>query len=96
MSKQIPNTPALGSPGATESFYDRVLNRQLVSILSEIAYVLNKETVKVTDGSMFSPATAATETSMLLFDFDNNTVERVTVGAANSGGAGFKVLRIPN
>jgi hypothetical protein len=33
---------------------------------------------------------------MLLFDVDNNTQERVTVGIADSGGAGFKVLRIPN
>ena len=39
---------------------------------------------------------AATETSLWLFDFDNGTMEQVTVGAADSGGAGFKVLRIPN
>lgn len=39
---------------------------------------------------------AATETSLWLYDKDNNTVEQVTVGAADSGGAGFKVLRIPN
>lgn len=38
----------------------------------------------------------AGETALLLFDVDNNTVERVTVGAADSGGVGFKVLRIPN
>lgn len=40
--------------------------------------------------------TTATHTSLMLYDVDNNTVERVTVGAADSGGAGFKVLRIPN
>lgn len=40
-------------------------------------------------------ATAA-ETRMLLWDVDNATLARVSVGAANSGGAGFKVLRIPN
>ena len=38
----------------------------------------------------------ATETRMLLWDVDNATLARVSVGAANSGGAGFKVLRIPN
>lgn len=38
----------------------------------------------------------ATETDLLVFDVDNNTLERVTVGAADSGGVGFKVLRIPN
>ena len=39
---------------------------------------------------------SATETSLWLYDKDNDTVEKVTVGAADSGGAGFKVLRIPN
>jgi len=38
----------------------------------------------------------AGQTALLLYDVDNNTVERVTVGAADSGGTGFKVLRIPN
>ena len=38
----------------------------------------------------------AGNTALMLYDVDNNTVERVTVGAADSGGAGFKVLRIPN
>ncbi len=38
----------------------------------------------------------AGETSLWLFDDDNNTIEQVTVGTADSGGAGFKVLRIPN
>ena len=38
----------------------------------------------------------ATHTALLLWDVDNATLERVTVGASDSGGAGFKVLRIPN
>lgn len=38
----------------------------------------------------------ATHTRLLVYDVDNATVERVTVGIADSGGAGFKVLRIPN
>ena len=41
------------------------------------------------------PATAG-QTGFMLYDVDNATVERVTVGAADSGGAGYKVLRIPN
>ncbi len=40
--------------------------------------------------------TTAGQTRMLVYDVDNATLERVTVGAADSGGAGFKVLRIPN
>lgn len=38
----------------------------------------------------------ATHTALLIWDVDNAALERVTVGAADSGGAGFKVLRIPN
>jgi hypothetical protein len=43
-----------------------------------------------------APASSAGQTALLLYDADNNTLERVTVGAADSGGSGFKVLRIPN
>jgi len=39
---------------------------------------------------------AATETRLLIYDVDNATVERVSVGAAGSGGGAFKLLRIPN
>ncbi len=40
-------------------------------------------------------ATAA-DTYLMVFDVDNAVLERVTVGAADSGGVGFKLLRIPN
>jgi hypothetical protein len=43
-----------------------------------------------------SGTAAAGQTALLLYDQDNGTLERVTVGIADSGGAGFKVLRIPN
>jgi hypothetical protein len=38
----------------------------------------------------------AGDTRLLIYDVDNGTLERVTVGVADSGGAGFKVLRIAN
>jgi hypothetical protein len=38
----------------------------------------------------------AGQTRLLVYDVDNGQIERVTVGAADSGGAGFKLLRIPN
>jgi len=41
-------------------------------------------------------STVSGNTRMFIYDVDNATLERVTVGAADSGGAGFKVLRIPN
>lgn len=41
-------------------------------------------------------ALSAGETNLWLYDSDNATLEQVTVGSADSGGSGFKVLRIPN
>lgn len=44
----------------------------------------------------FDNSTTAGQTRFFLYDVDNGQLERVTVGAADSGGSGFKVLRIPN
>lgn len=44
----------------------------------------------------FDTNSTAGQTRFALWDVDNGTLERVSVGAADSGGAGFKVLRIPN
>lgn len=44
----------------------------------------------------FDLPTVAGDTGFAIYDLDNATVERVSVGAADSGGTGFKVLRIPN
>jgi hypothetical protein len=38
----------------------------------------------------------AGNTRFMLYDVDSDTLKRVSVGAADSGGAGYKVLRIPN
>lgn len=35
-------------------------------------------------------------TRLMIYDVDNATLERVSVGTADSGGTGYKVLRIPN
>lgn len=47
-------------------------------------------------GLSVSYSTTAGDTYLMVFDVDNATLERVTVGAADSGGVGFKLLRIPN
>lgn len=44
----------------------------------------------------FDVPTVAGDTSLSIYDLDNAAVERVSVGAADSGGTGYKVLRIPN
>jgi len=50
------------------------------------------ETVRIEDPADL----AATETGMWLYDADNGTLQQVTVGADDSGGSGFKLLRIAN
>lgn len=47
-------------------------------------------------GAQVELSAAAGDTWLKVRDVDNNAVERVTVGATDSGGVGFKVLRIPN
>lgn len=49
-----------------------------------------------TEVARFDTNSTAGNTRMLVYDVDNATLERVSVGAADSGGSGFKVLRIPN
>lgn len=48
------------------------------------------------DGIKVDADSTAGNTRFFIYDVDNATLERVTVGAADTGGAGFKVLRIPN
>jgi len=45
---------------------------------------------------MFDLSVTAGDTRMLLWDVDTATLQRVTVGVADSVVVGFKVLRIPN
>lgn len=40
--------------------------------------------------------TTSGETPLLLLDISAGTIKRVSIGAADSGGSGFKVLRVPN
>lgn len=40
--------------------------------------------------------TTSGETPMLLLDIAKGTLQRVSIGASDSGGTGFKVLRVPN
>jgi len=53
------------------------------------------EISNVTSGQ-FDGSSTAGDTRFLLWDVDSGALQRVTVGIANSGGSGFKVLRIPN
>lgn len=44
----------------------------------------------------FDADTIAGNTRLLIYDVDNGQLERVSVGSADSGGTGYKLLRIPN
>ncbi|MBI4151816.1 hypothetical protein HY496_02495, partial [Candidatus Woesearchaeota archaeon] len=48
------------------------------------------------EAARFDQATSAGETRFMIYDVDNATLERVTVGAPDSGGTGKKLLCINN
>lgn len=48
------------------------------------------------DAAKFDDDATAGNTRFLLYDVDNGQLERVSVGVADSGGLGFKLLRIAN
>jgi len=50
----------------------------------------------LTDALEIDGNTTAGETPMLLLDITAGTMRRVSIGVADSGGVGFRVLRIPN
>ena len=50
----------------------------------------------ITEQARVDSSVTAGQTRLLIYDVDNATLERVTVGAADSGGSGFKLLRIAN
>lgn len=49
-----------------------------------------------TTAAQFTATSTAGATRLSIYDVDNGNVEQVTVGAADSGGSGYKLLRIPN
>lgn len=49
-----------------------------------------------TPAAIIDDSTTAGTTRFMLYDVSAGTLKRVSVGAADSGGAGFKTLRVPN
>lgn len=70
--------------------------------ITAICYPTAFEVQSATDGSVINmridPTIADTQTSLLLRRnvAGTLTLQRVTMGVADSGGAGFKLLRVPN
>ena len=75
--------PALEFDGTDYLLYDRTNNRLQV-------FINGIERLGV------DPSVAVDNTSLLLWDVNSASMKRVVVGAANSGGAGFRMLRIVN
>lgn len=53
-------------------------------------------TANGSDSFRIDSNTTSGNTRMLLWDCDKGTTVRVSIGAADSGGTGYKVLRVPN
>jgi hypothetical protein len=53
---------------------------------------------KITSSTVaeFDTDSTATNTRFLIYDVDTGSLQRVSVGATDSGGSGFRLLRIPN
>lgn len=85
----------LHGAGNAIKFFDRAANSGSVIAYSPTVGVWalfhgSGDVMKVDQSS------TAGHTRLFLYDVDNGQLERVTVGAADSGGSGYKVLRIPN
>ena len=55
-----------------------------------------EDALREVTGIEWDDSTTSGNTRLFVYDVDNGQFERVSVGAADSGGAGYKVLRIPN
>lgn len=89
-NKAAPNVQVTGGRGTGTGAVGNIQFITSVAAASGVTQHTTQERMRL-DGT-----TTAGQTAMLLWDVDNATLERVTVGAADSGGVGFKLLRIPN
>ena len=68
----------------------------VVALAASLAGSSGATTQTLRDGLQIDGNVTAAETPLLLFDIDKGSLQRVSIGAADSGGTGFKVLRVPN
>lgn len=67
-----------------------------VSINSSIPIGAGSTVQTARTGFQVLPSVTAADTDVLVYDVTAAILQRVSIGAANSGGAGFRLLRIPN
>lgn len=80
--------------GATTTLRNETANGILALITS--AGGSARITVGANESGRFDDSAVAGDTRFLLWDVTAGALVRVTRGAADSGGAGFRVLRVPN
>ncbi len=68
----------------------------VVALAASLAGSSGTTTQSLRDGLHIDGNVTAGETPLLLFDIDKGSLQRVSIGAADSGGTGYKVLRVPN
>jgi hypothetical protein len=67
-----------------------------VSIQRTVAGSSGSTLQTLSDAMQIDGSTTSGETPMLLLYIAKGTLQRVSIGASDSGGTGFKVLRVPN
>ena len=70
----------------------------VAQVRNGVSVNINKVNIKnlSEDNIETDASVVAGDTRFLLYDVDTGALARVTVGADDSGGSGYKVLRIPN
>jgi hypothetical protein len=68
----------------------------VAALAASLAGSSGTTTQTLRDGLHIDGNVTAAETPLLLFDIDKGSLQRVSIGAADSGGTGYKVLRVPN
>lgn len=68
----------------------------ITGLYGDISFTTLSVAVNGEDSARFDNSSTAGDTRMLLWDVDSGALVRVSVGVADSGGVGYKVLRIPN
>jgi hypothetical protein len=97
----------IGSPASDVAYfahYDRLSTTDYALFQTEAGFTAvnapsgQSVNIRINNSSVaqFDDSVAAGNTRFLIYDVDNGTLERVSVGDADSGGAGFKLLRIAN
>lgn len=98
LNRLIINTGGSGArigDSADTNYLELIIGGSLTRLLNSGTRPLNVQ-VNAQDRLSVDNSSTANDTALLLWDVTAGILVRVTRGAADSGGAGFRLLRIPN